>query len=68
MCKKLNSDFNILNVPMTFNVSKEKWIKGHKRNCRYGNNFKDKGLLVEERMERINVLENIVMFKSLGKT
>ena len=65
---KLNSDLKILNIPVTFNVSKEKWIKGHKRTCRYGNNFKDKGLLVKECMERINVLENIVMFKSLGKT
>ena len=28
----------------------------------------DKGLLVEEYMERINALEIIVMFKSFGKT
>ena len=55
VCKKLN-------------VIKEKLIKGDKRTCRYGNNCKDKGLLVEECMERINVLENIVMFKSFGKT
>ena len=36
------------------NVTKEKFIKGDKRTFIYGNNFKDKGLLVEERMERIN--------------
>jgi len=49
-------------------VTKEKWIKEHKRTCTYGNNCKDQGILVEEYMERINALEIIVMFKSFGKT
>ena len=70
LCQK--SDFQIrkwqVPVRKKLNATKEKWIKVHKRTCTYGNNCKDKELLVEEYIERINALENIVMFKCFGKT